>query len=103
MRKKLSLIIGSIMVGSLLFTLVVGMASDSDAKDAPPQVVISSRDVILTDQQFVAEYDPQVQEAKLRVQAFRELICDQYKEYCKAEYLNPAKANIDLSSFLARR
>jgi uncharacterized protein YggE len=31
----------------------------------------------------------------------REQICKNYKDYCKNEYLNPMKDNVDLSRFLS--
>lgn len=66
MRKHLSLIIGSLMVGSLLFALVVGMASSSDASESVPESVLFAQKAITANQQYITKNRPIVEEFQRR-------------------------------------
>lgn len=66
MRKHLSLIIGSIMVGSLLFSLVIGLASSSSAEEVMPDPVIFAQKAITSNQKFITDNRPIVDEFNRR-------------------------------------
>ena len=71
------------------------------AEEAIPEIVLVMQKDIKGNQIFVKEYEKPIMEAKANVKTRRQFICENYKDYCTKEYLDPADSGTDISSFLA--
>lgn len=100
-------IIGMFMLSAFFLTVDIGGPSHASAQEIPPAQVLLHQNAIKAAQDSNAIHMPKLEEEQRIVNAnnatadsSRKIICDNYPDYCKAEFLNPANApGVDISRY----
>lgn len=99
MKEHIRPLVVTLGILSCVAILGFSFASDGEAKEEVPPVILEMRADILKAQQYVREHERLVIDSKKKAGVYRSAICQTQKKYCTREYLDPLNTGIDLSSF----